>query len=550
MELEVPILPLAMKRESRGNIALRGTSGEAGVEFPPEALTEGATLKIEISPTLAASLGESIGALVDYPYGCVEQTMSRFLPAVYVRNLLGSGRFSLEKDVADKLPKVLDDGLKRLYDFQHGDGGWGWWKEDPSDPYMTAYVVYGLTLAQKSGVKVNQEVLDRAVNALQELAKKASVGSLPYVYRSLTLSTRTDPSMEKKIEAAWRQLQPSERVYYVDALLNIGQRERADKFLADLKGHVIHEGSAAYLQDDDALSWWYSWRWSGSTVETTAILLETVLAANPADPLAPSLAEFLVRKRSGRWWNTTRGTAIVVKALSDYVAATGESDASYQAGLMLNGRELERIAVEKGKIIKGRTSLSVPSAALQRGTNRLQLVKSAQAGALYLTAMLDYLVPPELASQSRGLAIERKVYRVKARKEGKEWRLEYLPLQPGENLSPGDDIEVRLVVDNKDDMNFVIIEDRLPAGFEVRETKSDLRFVGHSDYWNWYVHSERHDERMAFFLDNLPKGRHEFRYVMYPELEGNVLALPASVWPMYVPSLKSESKPWEVKVVK
>ncbi|HKZ17842.1 MAG TPA: carboxypeptidase regulatory-like domain-containing protein, partial [Geobacteraceae bacterium] len=103
MELEVPILPRAMERESRGNIVLRGIAGEAAVEFPNEALAEGSSLTINLAPTLAASLGESLGPLVDFPYGCVEQTMSRFLPAVYVRNLLGSGRFSLEKDVADKL---------------------------------------------------------------------------------------------------------------------------------------------------------------------------------------------------------------------------------------------------------------------------------------------------------------------------------------------------------------------------------------------------------------------------------------------------------------
>jgi len=28
-----------------------------------------------------------------------------------------------------------------LYSFQHSDGGWGWWKEDESDHFMTAYVV-------------------------------------------------------------------------------------------------------------------------------------------------------------------------------------------------------------------------------------------------------------------------------------------------------------------------------------------------------------------------------------------------------------------------
>ncbi len=115
-------------------------------------------------------------------------------------------------------------------------------------------------------------------------------------------------------------------------------------------------------------------------------------------------------------------------------------------------------------------------------------------------------------------------------------------------LAPGDDVEVRLTVDNKEDMNFVIIEDRLPAGFEVRETRNDPRFSSYSSYWDWYAHQERHDERMAFFLDVLPAGRHEFRYVVYPELTGDVLALPAAVWPMYVPSLRAESALWQIRV--
>jgi uncharacterized protein YfaS (alpha-2-macroglobulin family) len=549
MELQVPVLPRAIKRESLGNMALRGVSGETSVEFPGEAEAEGASLRVTLAPTLAASLNESLRELVDFPYGCVEQTMSRFLPAVYVRGLLVSGRFSLDEDVARKLPKVLDEGLKRLYDFQHEDGGWEWWKEDSSDPYMTAYVVYGLALSQKSGVTVNPEVMERGVNALLELAKKADIDSLPFSYRSLTIAGKNDVSVEKKIEAAWTQLRPSQQIYYVEALMNNGQKERAARLLSVLKKQVKREGSAAYLKDDDALSWWYSWRWSGSAVETTAMLLERVLAANPSDQLAPALAEFLVRKRSGRWWNTTRATAVVVKALADYVAATGESEASYSARLLLNGREIEQLAVKDGKIVRGDSLLVIPSTRLQQGTNRIQLEKSAPGGALYLTAALDYLVPPEYASRSKGLSIERKLYRIKSVKDGKDWRMEYVPLYPGENLSPGDDIEVRLVVDNNDDMNFVIIEDCLPAGFEVRETKTDLRFARYSWFWDWYVHAERHDERMAFFLDDLPAGRHEFRYVMYPELEGTSLALPASVWPMYVPSLKSESSPWKVKVI-
>ena len=39
-----------------------------------------------------------------------------------------------------ELQRKIKAGLERLTDFQHEDGGWGWWKTDDSDVFMTAYV--------------------------------------------------------------------------------------------------------------------------------------------------------------------------------------------------------------------------------------------------------------------------------------------------------------------------------------------------------------------------------------------------------------------------
>lgn len=548
MELTIPVFRRGMKRVSQGNIVLRGSEGETVVTLPDSAMGEGAVLDLAVAPTLTASLNESLQELIDFPYGCVEQTMSRFLPAVQVKKLLDSTRFLLSVEVAEKLEQVLDEGLRRLYDFQHEDGGWGWWKEDATDPYLTAHVLYGLALARRAGVPVRGESFERGLQSLSDRIEKGSLDELPALYRAFTLAGRSSEVVEKRIQTGWRQLQPSQRVQYLEALLNRSEKERAAVLLAELKKGLRKEGSAAWLQDEDAYSWWYSWRWSGSAVETTALLLESQLALDPHDPLVSALAEFLVRKRSGRWWNTTRGTAAVVTALAGYAAATGELDASYAARLTLNGRALERYVVENGRLIQGKSALSLPMTALRRGDNRLRLEREGSEGALYLSARLGYFVPPEAADQAQGLAIERRIYRLAPRQNGGEWRMEYVPLQPGEKLAPGDDVEVRLTVDNKENMNFVIIEDRLPAGFEVRETRTDPRFASYSSYWDWYTHQERHDERMAFFLDVLPAGRHEFRYVMYPELTGNVLALPAAVWPMYVPALRAESGLWQVGV--
>jgi len=550
MELQLPVLTRGIQRVSQGNIVLRSGEGETTLGFPENALREGAALRLAVAPTLAASLNESLRELIDFPYGCVEQTMSRFLPAVRVKALLGSGRWSLEPGIDARLDRVLDEGLRKLNDFQHEDGGWGWWKDGSTDPYLTAHVMYGLALAKKAGLPVRDESYEKGVQSLAEQLDKSALDSLPSLYRAYTLSGKTSDAVEKRVEAGWRQLQPSQRIQYVEALRNANRAERSGRLLAEVKKQVMREGSAAYLKDDDADSWWYSRRWSGSAVETTAMLLENQLALDSADPLVPSLAEFLVRKRSGRWWNTTRGTAEAVTTLARYVAATGERDASYKAVLSLNGRELEHYVVEKGIITSGRHTITIPAQELKRGDNMVSLAREGSDGALYLSALLEHHLPPEAAAGAPGLAIERKLYRLAAQRDGESWRMEYHPFSPGEALAPGDEVEVRLTVDNRDDLNFVVIEDRLPAGFEVRETRNDSRFSLYSDFWDWYAHKERHDEKMAFFLDCLPAGRHEFRYVISPEMEGSVLALPASVWPMYVPSLRAESAPWQVNVKK
>jgi uncharacterized protein YfaS (alpha-2-macroglobulin family) len=550
MELTIPVFMRGMKRVSQGNIVLRDAEGETVVSLPEHAMAAGAMLDLSLSPTLTASLNESLNELIDFPYGCVEQTMSRFLPAVQVKKLLGSSGFSLAREIAKKLDRVLDEGLRRLYDFQHEDGGWGWWKEGGTDPYLTAHVMYGLALARTAGVPVRSDSFERGIQSLSAQLDTAPLEALPSLYRAYALTGRSGAAVEQRIEAGWRQLLPSQRVQYLEGLLNSPHKERAAQILEELKAGVRREGAAAWLKDDDAYSWWYSWRWSGSAVETTALLLECQLAVDSKDPLVSSLAEFLVRKRTGRWWNTTRGTATVVTALAHYAAATGELDATYTARLFLNGRQLDRYKVEKGRLVQGDPAISIPMKELRRGDNRVRLEREGSGGALYLSALLGYYVPPEAAESTPGLVVERRLYRLVPQRNGGDWRMEYIPLQPGEKLVPGDDVEVRLTVDNKEDMNFVIIEDRLPAGFEVRETRNDQRFAAYPTYWDWYSHRERHDERMTFFLDLLPAGRHEFRYVLYPELTGEVLALPASVWPMYVPSLRSESGLWQVRVDK
>ena len=549
MELNLPVLARGISRTADSGIALREQQGLTTLTLPENALPGSGELKLSFAPTIADSLNSAITQLVQFPYGCVEQTLSRFIPALHARALLTKNAWQPDAPTAEKLPLAIAEGLKRLEEMQHEDGGWGWWKRDNTSLTMTAHVLYGLGLAKRAGLDIPQRMLQQGLPALETLMQNAPGDELPRAYRAMTINGSRNEAIETKIRSNWKNLPVSDRLAFCEALGFAGRKDALTPLLNELKRNLHYEGTAAYILDKDADSWWYGWRWGSSAVETTSGMLSLLLKQNPSDPLASGLAEFLARRQSGGWWQTTTSSAAAVTALADYVAATGETGASYTARLSLNNSELATYRVEAGKVVSGNQRLSIPSNSLSKGANNLKLEKEGN-GAAYLSASLEYIVPPEASQSSPGLKLERGMYRITSVKSNNTWHREYNPIKPGEPIAPGDDIEVRLTVENNKSLEYVIIEDRLPAGFESRETDRDPRFMDESAFFNWYSHRERRDEKMAFFIRELPAGRHEFRHVIHPELEGKIIALPAAVWPMYQPRLRGESRAWPVEVRK
>jgi len=79
-----------------------------------------------------------------------------------------------------ELENKIRAGLDRLYDFQHEDGGWGWWKEDQSMVFMTAYVVSGLAQAKAAGYDVKDDALKSAETWLKgQLAQHEAMRAIP-----------------------------------------------------------------------------------------------------------------------------------------------------------------------------------------------------------------------------------------------------------------------------------------------------------------------------------------------------------------------------------
>src|SRR5687767_10819880 len=58
------------------------------VVVPAKRRAEQTRLDVRYSPTLAGAMVDALPYLVDYPYGCTEQTLNRFLPAVITQKTL------------------------------------------------------------------------------------------------------------------------------------------------------------------------------------------------------------------------------------------------------------------------------------------------------------------------------------------------------------------------------------------------------------------------------------------------------------------------------
>jgi uncharacterized protein YfaS (alpha-2-macroglobulin family) len=90
--------------------------------MPKEGDRGSARCVIILEPSLASSVLSSLDYLVGYPYGCVEQTMSRFLPNVIVTKPLESLTYTMRKST--KSYQICKESFERLYNFHHSDGGW------------------------------------------------------------------------------------------------------------------------------------------------------------------------------------------------------------------------------------------------------------------------------------------------------------------------------------------------------------------------------------------------------------------------------------------
>jgi uncharacterized protein YfaS (alpha-2-macroglobulin family) len=134
------------------------------------------SVEVSYSPFRNIDPGPIAAALNKYPYGCTEQVTSAATPWLFVNESM------VGKDKAKPATGALSVAVQKLLDRQSEDGAIGLWRvgDGAADGYLGAYATDFLIEAKAHGAYVPQEAIDRALNAMRDIAKPGGYSSVNY----------------------------------------------------------------------------------------------------------------------------------------------------------------------------------------------------------------------------------------------------------------------------------------------------------------------------------------------------------------------------------
>jgi uncharacterized protein YfaS (alpha-2-macroglobulin family) len=478
------------------------------VQRPQDALPGKGGVRTTLSARLAGSLQGVRDYMAQYPYTCFEQRTSK---------AVALGDAAMWEKVAATLPAHLDgDGLLKYF-ANMGQG----------DDALTAYV---LSVTAEAGYAIAPEQRERMEAALLAFVEGRIVrgGGL----RTGELAVRKLAALEalsrsQPVRENWLQsfriepdLWPTSAVidWYL-ILSRSPELARREALLAQaqtiLRARLNLQGTTMGFSTERSDDWW--WLMASPDVNANRLLL--AMLDNPGwRPDMGRLARgTLGRQQRGRW-NTTLANAWGVLAMKKFSDAFEATPVTGKTAVELGGN---------------RWSGTTPSTVLQvwpQGAATLSL-RHEGTGKPWATVQSLAAVPLK-APFSSGYTIRRSVTPVSQAAAG-SW-------------SRGDVYRVRLDLEAQADMNWVVVEDPIPASASILGTglggDSQIATSGERPRgWVQPDFEERSSGAFRAYYSWVPQGKWRIEYTVRLNSDGRFSLPPTRVEAMYKPEMFGEA---------
>ena len=606
MQMRFPVYVHGMVKQvpRTGVIRTNQTRAQIKFEMPAARRVAQSRLELRYSPTLAGAMVDALPYLVSYPYGCTEQTLNRFLPTVITQQTLRrmgvqltdiqNKRTNLNtREIGDdqqrasqwrrydhspvfdedEVAAMVSAGVKRLAAMQLSDGGWGWFSGygERSYSHTTALVIHGLQIARENKVTIPGSVIERGVRWLKDYQAKEIERLILWdrtkkkgksradnldalVYMVLTDEAFENKKMRDSLYRDRNSLAVYAKAMFGMALVKAEDGQKLAMIIKNIEQFLVRddENQTAYLNLPNSNYWWY---WYGSEYEAHAYYLKLLSRTDPSGEKAAGLVKYLLNNRKhATYWNSTRDTAVIVEAFADYLAASGEAMPDLTLDIFFNNKKMKTVQINAENLFSFDNKFVLEGKQIPTGAHTITLKKSGM-GPIYFNAYLDYFTLEDfITKEGLEIKVQRRVFRLKevdkkikdagSRGQAVDRKVEKYEREPLENmaaLKSGELVEVELMIESKNDYEYLVFEDMKAAGFEPVEVRSGYT----ANEMGAYV--EFRDQKVAFFIRRLARGKHSVSYRLRAEIPGKFSALPSRAYAMYAPELKANSD--EIKLI-
>ncbi|MBL4746043.1 MAG: hypothetical protein JKY08_06720 [Flavobacteriaceae bacterium] len=435
--------------------------------------------------------------LIQYPHGCVEQTTSSVFPQLYLNDI-----FDLTFDKKQKMQQNIEDGIKRLSQFQTSNGGMSYWMgEKKSTDWGTSYAGHFMIEAEKKGFvlplsfKINWIAYQQEASRNWNPSYKSYSTDLAQAYRLYTLALAGKPD-----------LSAMNRLREFTEISNEGKWRLAAAYaLAGQKEASNAISKTANIEFRQVKGNYYTY---GSIDRNRAMALETMVLTH--DKRVKSLSQSIAKKMSSNQWMSTQTTAYSLLAMAKMVTENGGK--TLQLNYTFNG---------KTATIDTKSTIALRNLPVTAGKNSLH-IKNNQGNVVFVTILNSGKLPlgEELVAQ-RGLSISVKY------KDLKGNSMDISKLQQGEDFIA----TVRVSNLKNEPINNIALTQLFPSGWEIVNT----RFTDFGEATtNQARYTDIRGNKVLFYFDLNKRGEHGTKTF-------NIMLNASYLGSYYLPGLQAEA---------
>ncbi|HEY1604286.1 MAG TPA: MG2 domain-containing protein [Allosphingosinicella sp.] len=477
-----------------------GSGLSVAVAAPPGALPGRGGVEVALSASPAPPLAGVRAYMLAYPFNCFEQRLSKAVAL--------DDRKAWDQEVGDLPTYMAPNGLLR------------YWPSDNA-PGSIALTAYALSITAEAGLLWPDAAKAKLLDAMKSVVdgRLNEEGQAPNDARLLRLAAaaalaRNGAATPAMIGQVAIPVENMPTVTLADWIMTLDRTPGADPRLratavATLRSRIVYEGSRLDIQDWQLAPWWMM-------VSDDEMALKAVLAVTGRRGWEQDVPRMMIgaalRQRRGHWDTTPANAwgAIAVRRFNAaYPAASTGLTTARLGGLVLTSQMPQAAPIR----------FPLPAA-----PSSLLLSHSSAPGPWAMVQVRAAV--PLKAPNFAGYRVTREVSFLQRR-------------QPNQ-VSRGDVLKVRIIIDAPVDRTWVVVEDPIPAGASIVSgggNQSALLSAKAEGGTLWPDYVERGFDAWRGYFGWLPQGRTIVEYAVRINGAGRFQLSPTRVIAMYSPDI-------------